>query len=43
MVDFADALRNQAALNFKEKLRGADVLLIDDIQFLKGENNQKEF
>ncbi|MCP4934433.1 MAG: chromosomal replication initiator protein DnaA [bacterium] len=43
MVDFADALRNHAALNFKEKLRGADVLLIDDIQFLKGENNQKEF
>ena len=43
MVDFADALRNQAALNFKDKLRNADVLLIDDIQFLKGENNQKEF
>lgn len=43
MLDFADALRNQAALNFKEKLRNADVLLIDDIQFLKGENNQKEF
>ncbi len=43
MVDFADALRSQTALAFKEKLRNADVLLIDDIQFLKGENNQKEF
>jgi chromosomal replication initiator protein len=43
MIDFADALTNRDALNFKQKLRNADVLLIDDIQFLKGENNQKEF
>jgi len=43
MHDFADSLRNQAALAFKEKLRSSDVLLVDDIQFLKGENNQKEF
>ena len=43
MIDFADALTNKDALAFKEKLRNADVLLIDDIQFLKGENNQKEF
>ena len=43
MIDFADALSNKDALKFKEKLRNADVLLIDDIQFLKGENNQKEF
>ncbi len=43
MIDFADALTNKDALSFKEKLRNADVLLIDDIQFLKGENNQKEF
>ncbi|MCF6199457.1 MAG: chromosomal replication initiator protein DnaA [Hyphomicrobiaceae bacterium] len=43
MVEFADALKNGEALAFKDKLRHADVLLIDDIQFLKGENNQKEF
>ena len=43
MVEFADALSNKDVLNFKEKLRNVDILLIDDIQFLKGENNQKEF
>ena len=43
MIDFADALTNKDALAFKENLRSADILLIDDIQFLKGENNQKEF
>ena len=43
MIEFADALSSQTALAFKDKLRSADILLIDDIQFLKGENNHKEF
>jgi chromosomal replication initiator protein len=37
------ALRTQTALAFKEALRGIDVLVIDDLQFLQGKSTQSEF
>ncbi len=43
MYGFASALRNQTALAFKDALRGIDVLVIDDLQFLQGKNSQAEF
>jgi chromosomal replication initiator protein len=43
MYGFVSALKAQTALAFKEKLRGIDVLVIDDIQFLQGKSIQQEF
>jgi chromosomal replication initiator protein len=43
MYGFVSALRSQTALAFKEALRGIDVLVIDDLQFLQGKNTQAEF
>ncbi|HEX2216301.1 MAG TPA: chromosomal replication initiator protein DnaA [Xanthobacteraceae bacterium] len=43
MYGFVSALRNQTALAFKEALRGIDVLVIDDLQFLQGKQTQAEF
>ena len=43
MYGFVSALRNQTAIAFKEVLRGIDVLVIDDLQFLQGKNTQAEF
>ena len=43
MYGFASALKSQTALAFKESLRGIDVLVIDDLQFLQGKNTQAEF
>jgi chromosomal replication initiator protein len=43
MYGFASALRSQTALAFKDALRGIDVLVIDDLQFLQGKNSQSEF
>ncbi len=43
MYRFVCALKAQTALAFKEKLRGIDVLLIDDVQFLQGKSIQQEF
>ncbi|MER3092750.1 DnaA ATPase domain-containing protein, partial [Salmonella enterica] len=37
------ALKTQTALAFKEALRGIDVLVIDDLQFLQGKSTQAEF
>jgi chromosomal replication initiator protein len=37
------ALKAQTALAFKEALRGIDVLVIDDLQFLQGKSTQVEF
>jgi chromosomal replication initiator protein len=42
-VQFVSALRDRAALDFKERLRSIDVLLIDDMQFLTGRHVQQEF
>ena len=43
MYGFVSALKSQTAIAFKEKLRGIDLLIIDDIQFLQGKQIQQEF
>ena len=43
MYGFVLALKSQSAIAFKEKLRGIDVLIIDDVQFLQGKTIQQEF
>jgi chromosomal replication initiator protein len=43
MYGFVAALKTQTALAFKEALRGIDVLVIDDMQFLQGKTTQAEF
>jgi chromosomal replication initiator protein len=43
MYGFVAALRSQNTLAFKEALRGIDVLVIDDLQFLQGKSTQAEF
>jgi chromosomal replication initiator protein len=43
MYGFVSALKTQTALAFKEALRGIDVLVIDDVQFLQGKSTQAEF
>ncbi|MDH3579545.1 MAG: chromosomal replication initiator protein DnaA [Hyphomicrobiales bacterium] len=43
MSKFVHALRNRDAVAFKEKLRGIDLLLIDDMEFLQGPTIQQEF
>lgn len=39
---FVRALRFKDMLSFKEQLRGVDVLLVDDIQFLAGKDSTQE-
>lgn len=42
--EFIDAIQNNALVKFRKRYRQADVLLIDDIQFLAGkERSQEEF
>jgi chromosomal replication initiator protein len=43
MYSFVEALRARDALAFKDKLRGIDILLIDDMEFLQGRTIQQEF
>jgi chromosomal replication initiator protein len=43
MFGFVSALRAQTALAFKETLRGIDMLVIDDVQFLQGKTVSAEF
>ncbi len=43
MHRFVHALSTKSALSFKEALRGIDLLLIDDLQFLQGKTIQQEF
>ena len=43
MYRFVTALKSQSALAFKDRLRGIDLLIIDDLQFLHGPQMQKEF
>ncbi|GAB4239929.1 MAG: chromosomal replication initiator protein DnaA [Methyloligellaceae bacterium] len=43
MTRFVNALRQRDAVAFKENLRGIDVLLIDDMEFLQGPTIQQEF
>lgn len=40
---FVSALASHSALAFKESLRGTDLLLIDDMQFLQGPKATEEF
>jgi chromosomal replication initiator protein len=42
MYRFIAAIRSQATFEFKDQLRGADVLMIDDLQFLIGKDNTQE-
>lgn len=43
MYGFVSSLKAQNAIAFKETLRGIDVLVIDDAQFLHGPKSQQEF
>lgn len=43
MYSFIDALKTRDAMAFKDKLRGIDILLIDDMEFLQGRATQQEF
>ncbi len=44
MVEFVNAMRARETMAFKEKIRSADLLLIDDIQFIAGKDaTQEEF
>jgi len=45
MSDFIESLKNRSTANFQRLYRSADILLIDDIQFLflRGEHTQTEF
>ena len=43
MYGFVAALKAQTALAFKERLRGIDLLVVDDVQFIQGKSIQQEF
>jgi len=44
MFDFVTAMRARDTFSFKARLRSADVLMIDDVQFIAGkESTQEEF
>ena len=43
MYGFVAALKTQTALAFKDAMRGIDVLVIDDLQYLQGKSTQAEF
>ena len=40
---FVEALRSSDPLAFKEKFRSIDILLIDDLEFLHGQQTEQEF
>jgi chromosomal replication initiator protein len=42
-MQFVSALRERSSIDFKERLRSIDILLIDDMQFLTGKTVQQEF
>jgi chromosomal replication initiator protein len=43
MYGFVNALKTKSAMDFKDRLRGIELLLIDDLQFLYGKQIQQEF
>lgn len=44
MYEFVSAMRERDTIGFKQKLRSADLLLVDDVQFIAGkEATQEEF
>ena len=42
MYQFVRALREQDTIGFKEQFRSADLLMIDDVQFIAGKNSTQE-
>jgi len=42
MYEFIHALRNNSIMQFKEKYRTVDILMVDDIQFICGKNSTQE-
>jgi chromosomal replication initiator protein len=42
MVEFVSAMRAKDTLSFKTRLRSADLLMIDDIQFIAGKGSTQE-
>ncbi len=40
--EFVEAVRRKATADFKQRFRGADVVLIDDVQFLAGRDKTRE-
>jgi len=44
MIEFLAALRAKDSITFKQRLRSADLLMVDDVQFIAGkESTQEEF
>ncbi|HVL72091.1 MAG TPA: chromosomal replication initiator protein DnaA [Beijerinckiaceae bacterium] len=43
MYGFVASLKAQTSIAFKERLRGIDLLIIDDVQFIQGRTIQQEF
>jgi len=43
MYGFVASLKAQTSLAFKERLRGIDLLVLDDVQFIQGKQIQQEF
>jgi chromosomal replication initiator protein len=42
MIEFVQAMRSNEMLEFKARLRGFDLLLVDDIQFIIGKSSTQE-
>ena len=42
MIEFVSAMRKNEAMEFKANLRDADLLMVDDIQFIVGKNSTQE-
>ena len=42
MVEFIRALKENDTIGFKQRLRSADLLLIDDVQFIAGKDSTQE-
>lgn len=42
MIEFVSAMRKNEAMEFKANLREADLLMVDDIQFIVGKNSTQE-
>jgi chromosomal replication initiator protein len=43
MYGFVSSLKTQNSLAFKDRLRGIDLLILDDVQFIQGKSIQVEF
>jgi chromosomal replication initiator protein len=40
---FVEAIKSQDAMAFKDKFRSIDILLVDDLEFMRGEKTEQEF